>query len=117
MKKAKQAENKTTQNAPISLAELSMRVDALSESVKFNNAAVQQGLIIADYIKYNLYLLSKSVVFSAITTVLLEKDNRLVGRKHSADELLILAAETTNKLMQELDLDTKNRLQSEEEKK
>jgi hypothetical protein len=40
-----------------------------------------------------------------------------VGRKHSADELLILAAETTNKLMQELDLDTKNRLQSEEEKK
>jgi hypothetical protein len=60
----------------------------------------EQFLVLGHLIKYNLYLLTKSVVFSAITT-----------KTNNIDE----AVSMTNKVMDELDLDTKRRAQQSQD--
>jgi hypothetical protein len=55
---------------------------------------VEDFVVLGHLIKYNLYLLAKSVVFSAV-----------VGKCKSVDE----AIDVANKAISELDLDTKRR--------
>lgn len=62
--------------------------------------STEQFLVLGHLIKYNLYLLTKSVVFSALT-----------GKTSNIDE----AVSMTNKVMDELDLDAKRRSQQSED--
>ncbi len=60
----------------------------------------QDYLVLGHLIKYNLYMLAKTVVFSAISKSVDDTDK---------------AVEITHRVMQELDLDTKRRNQASEE--
>lgn len=57
---------------------------------------MQDFLVLGHLVKYNLYMLAKSVVFSAVA-----------GKTSGIDE----AIKTTHRVMEELDLDTKRRSQ------
>lgn len=58
------------------------------------SSSSEEFLVLGHLIKYNLYLLAKSVVFSAVSREVSEPST---------------AAEITNKVMEELDLDLKRR--------
>lgn len=57
----------------------------------------EEFLVLGHLIKYNLYLLTKSVVFSAV-----------LAKSANSDDAISI----TNKVMSELDLDTKRRSES-----
>lgn len=60
-------------------------------------SSTEEFVVLGHLIKYNLYLLAKSVIFSAV-----------VSKSTNVDE----AVELTNKVISELDLDSKRRAEA-----
>lgn len=66
----------------------------LQSKAKVQQQTESEFLVLGHLIKYNLYLLAKSVVFSAVSREVSDPSN---------------AVDITNRVMQELDLDLKRR--------
>lgn len=73
---------------------------------EINDNSEKEFIILGHLIKYNLYLLTKSIVFSSIC-------NKIVDSKNVKMEDFIAAVDQTNKIILELDLDTKRRVSDE----
>lgn len=76
-----------------------VKSETLSEAPPQTNYQ-QEYLILGHLVKYNLYLLAKSIIFSSVCDKFSD---------------MSLAAEETNKIINELDLDTKKRKSESED--